>query len=241
MPGPAVHFRWRHALLATALLAAAGRGVGVDVQLSPAEIQQAVRAGTAMVSPRNGYIARPYVLHEYNTGIRIKPNSPLIDALTVATPYERVRYYSYLEAYQGNKVSLSGARKVAQQNANHLTVLAFAHSPVSVQAELEAWQQVYVKHEGQQPVQRTFLDDFKPATLSLGGRTLTSRIVIEGPYQDAFSTEGNPEFRYLGVVHFEFDLSPLAHGGQVEGVGVLRFKDPKGRAYVERINLAQYR
>ena len=111
-----------------------------------------------------------------------------------------------------------------------------------MQAELEAWQQTYVKHQGNdQEVQRTYLDDFKPATLTVNGQTLTSDVTIDGPYQDAFSTQGKPDFRYIGVIHFEFDLSPVIRDGKVTGTGELRFKDPTGRAYVQRIDLALYR
>lgn len=233
--------RWPRSLLATSLLGVATLALGMDAKLGPTEIGQAVKAGTAMVSPRNGYIAKPYVLHEYNSGVRIDPASPIVDALTIGTPYERVRYYSYLEAYQGKSVAQGGAAKVAQANADRLTILAFTHSPVSVQAEQEAWQQTYVKHGNDQEVQRTYLDDFKPATLTVNGRIFTSTVKIDGPYQDAFTVQGKPDFRYLGVISYVFDLTPLVHNGQVAGVGELRFKDPTGKVYAQRIDLARYR
>ena len=110
MTGRLMHLCWSRILLLTAGLCATGTSLSMDAVLSPAEIQQAVQSGKSMVSPNNGYIAKPYVLHEYNSGIRIDPDSPVVDALTVATPYERVRYYSYLEAYQSKPVSQSAAQ-----------------------------------------------------------------------------------------------------------------------------------
>lgn len=231
----------RRTLLTTALFLAGSVALGLNGTPTPAEVRQAVQDGKAMVSPMNGYVATPYVLHEYTNGIRIDPSSPLVDALTVGTPLERVRYYSYLEAYQKKPVTQENALKVAKENANRLTILAFTHSPVSVEAELEAWQETYVTHESGRKVQRTYLDDFKPATLTVGGQTFTSGINIQGPFQDAFSVKGSPEFRYLGVVYYTFDLSPLAKSGRITGMADLRFQDPSGRTYTQRINLTAYR
>ena len=131
-------------LLLALACASGGVASGMDAVLNPSQLRQAVHAGSSMVGPTNGYVADPYVLHEYTNGIRIDPTSPLVDALTIGTPYERVRYYSYLEAYQRKPVIQANARKVEQQNANRLTIIAFTHSPVSVDEELEAWQQTYV-------------------------------------------------------------------------------------------------
>lgn len=237
----ALRTQWLRGLIAATLCAVSGRGLGLDAMLSSAEVQQAVRSGQSMVSPLNGYMAAPYVLHEYTNGIRIDPTSPLVDALTIGTPYERVRYYSYLEAFQKKPVRLGNAAKVGRDNAGRLTIIAFTHSPDTVQAELEAWQQTYVKHGDERKVQRTYLDDFKPATLTAGGRTFTSKITIQGPFQDSFTTKGSPEFRYIGVVYFQFDLSSLARQGKISGVADLKFSDPKGRTYTQRIDLAHYR
>ena len=241
MTSQSVGTRRGRALAATALFSAVGMSIGIDATLSPVAVRQAVQAGMTMRSPRNGYIWAPYVLHEYTNGIRIDPKTPLVDAVTVATPYERVRYNSYLAAFQGKSLSTAEAAQVARSSANHLTILLYTHSPISVQAELEAWQQTYVKHGNDQEVQRTYLDDFKPATLTVNGHTFTSTLKIEGPYQDSFSTQGKPEFRYLGVISYVFNLSPLVHNGRVTGVGELRFKDPTGRSYAQRIDLANYR
>ena len=231
-----------HALLLALACAFGGTALGMNAVLSSAELRQAMHAGSSMVSPTNGYMANPYVLHEYTNGIRIDPTSPLVDALTIGTPYERVRYYSYLEAYQKKPVLQAGAKKIEQQNANRLTIIAFTHSPVSVDAELEAWQQTYVTHDNKsKPVQRTYLDDFKPATLTLDGKNVTSTITIQGPFQDAFSVKGSPEFRYLGVIYYQFDLSAFAKAGRITGVAQLQFKDPKGRSYTQQIDLSRYR
>jgi len=221
--------------------ASGGTAFAMDAALNASQLRQAIRAGTSMVSPTNGYIAGSYVLHEYTNGIRIDPTSPLVDALTIGTPYERVRYYSYLEGFQKKPVVQANARKVARENANRLTIITFTHSPDSVEAELEAWQQTYVKHGADKPVQRTYLDDFKPAILTLNGKSVTSTINIQGPFQDSFSVKGNPDFRYIGVIYFQFDLSAFVKAGRVTGMAQLQFKDPKGRNYTQQIDLSRYR
>ncbi|WP_027483516.1 hypothetical protein [Deinococcus pimensis] len=228
--------------LASTLLGTASTSRGVQAVLSDAQIRQAMEAGRAMVSPQNGYLYPPYVLKEYTSGLRIDPNTPIVDAVTVGTPFERVRYDSYLVAYQRKPVQFATAQQVARANANRLTFVLYTHSPYSVEQELEAWQQAYVQHApGEAKVQRTYLDDFKPATLTVNGQTFTSRVRINGPFQDAFSIKGKPEFRYLGVIFHEFDLTPLVRAGQLTGMADLRFKDATGRTYAERVDLARYR
>ena len=75
----------------------------------------------------------------------------------------------------------------------------------------------------------------------MNGKSVTSTITIQGPFQDSFSVKGNPEFRYLGVIYYQFDLSAFAHAAQISGVAQLQFRDPKGRSYTQQIDLSRYR
>jgi hypothetical protein len=229
------------AVASVVLLTLLSSSQSVQTNLTSATVLEAIQAGRAMYGPRNGYLWGPYLLREYNSGVRITSTSSLVDAVAVGTAFERIRYNSYLERFEGSALSTAEAMQIAQQNKNRLSVMLFTHSPYSVEAELEAWQQTYVAREDGRKVQRTYLDDFKPATLTVGGRTFTSKVQVEGPFQDAFSTEDKPEFRYLGVIHHQFDLTPLARSGSITGVGELRFKDTSGRNYTERIDLSRYR
>ena len=128
------------------------------------------------------------------------------------------------------------------ETKNKLTFDVYAHSPNTVQEELEQFQQAYQGSEenSDEPRrQRSFLDQFSPATLAVGGKNLTAQAEVQGPYQDQFSTVGGkPEFRFIGVVHYTFDFSGMDLSGQS---GTLTFKDSSGRTYQEKVTFGDYR
>lgn len=220
--------------------------LAVQPNLTPQELQRAIRDGTAMNTPSNGYILKDYLLKEYNSGISLTPGAGEVDAVVVATPYERVRYYSYLEALQQRPMTPAKARSVLAQYRGKVTFVVFAHSPYTVDAEVEQFQRAYgnssIKDEEGKTRQRSFLDNYKTATLQVGSKTYTARPSIDGPYTDIFSIQGSrPESRYLGLISYSFDLSRLAVGGKIGGKGVLRFKDSLGKTqYTLDVDLSRY-
>ena len=87
-------------LLLTATTLPGGAALAVDFDLSPEEAQRAVSEGVAMVSPQQGYILGDYVLHEYISDVRLSPDDPEVNAVTVSTPYETLRSRGYYAGYQ---------------------------------------------------------------------------------------------------------------------------------------------
>lgn len=218
----------------------------VQLNLSPAEVQRAIREGTAMNTPTNGYILRDYLLKEYNSGVSLKVGAGEVDAVTVATPYERLRYHSYLEALQQLPMNRAKTNAVLSQYQNQVTFVVFAHSPYTVDAETEQYRLAYggnqIKESDGRVRQRSFLDQYQPATLALGGKTYRAKPSLDGPYTDIFSIQGSrPESRYLGLISYSFDLGALAAGGKLNQKGTLSFKDSRGQnTYRLEVDLGRY-
>ncbi|MDX2006749.1 MAG: hypothetical protein SFU83_15860 [Meiothermus sp.] len=220
--------------------------LSVQPTLTAQQLERAMREGAAMNTPSSGYNLRDYLLREYNSGVSLTPRAGEVDAVTVATPYERVRYHSYLESLQQSPMNVAKAREVLRQYQGRVTFVVFAHSPFTVDAETEQFMQAYgstsTRGERGETRTRSFLDRYKPATLSLGGRTYTARPVADGPYTDIFSILGSrPESRYLGLLSYSFDLSRLGTRESIGGRGVLRFRDSQGQTeYRLEVDLAKY-
>ncbi|PZA07575.1 hypothetical protein DNA98_08140 [Meiothermus sp. Pnk-1] len=199
-----------------------------------------------MNTPRNGYIISDYLLKEYNDGVSLKPGAGEVDAIIVATPYERVRYFGYLESLQRKPITDAALNAVIERYKNKLTFVIFTHSPYTVDQEVEQWTKAYgsnkITDEEGETRQRSYLDEYQEATLELGGKTYIAKPDVDGPYTDIFSIQGSrPQSRFLGLISYSFDLSELAANGKISGVGKLSFKDSQGKTtYSETIDLGKY-
>ena len=208
--------------------------------LRAADTQQAVRAGTEMVSPKSGYRVQDYLLHEYITDVRLRPDDPEVNAITLSTPFEALRYNAYVATYQRKELLPEEIEQVTAETAHTLTANVYAHSPFTVEEELAQFLQAYEDEaEGDAAEQQSFLDFYSDATLTIGDQTLRATKVVDGPYQDQFSPfSGTPEFRFLGVVRYTFDLE----GVDTEGKrGTLTFSDFSKREYSDVIQFDKYR
>ena len=230
----------KNALLTVAALSGCA-AFAVNFDLSPKEARRAVAEGVNMVSPKNGYKLGDYVVHEYISDVRLKPDDPEVNAITLSTPYETLRNQGYYAEYQKKTLGESRINKLLAETKDKLTFDVYAHSPNTVQEELEQFQQAYQGSEEQSSEprrQRSFLDQFSAATLTVGKKTLTAQTEVQGPYQDQFSTVGGkPEFRFIGVLHYTFDLSGMDVSGQM---GTLNFKDSSGQTYQEKVVFDDY-
>ena len=227
------------------LLGCGCMALAVQPTLSGQQVQRAIQEGTRMNTPSTGYMLGNYLLKEYNSGVSLTPGASEVDAVAVATPFERLRYYSYLEALQERTMTLPRARNILGQYQNKVGFVIFAHSPYTVDAETELFKQAYGSssiNENGKVRQRSFLDQYGPATLIIAGKTYTARPVVDGPYTDIFSIQGSrPESHYLGLVNYSFDLSPLIKDGKISGKGILRFKDSTGKTeYRLDVDLGKY-
>lgn len=207
--------------------------------LDAAGVKRAVQTGTEMVSPSSGYRVQDYLLHEYIKDVRLRPNDPEVNAITLSTPFEALRYSAYVARYQKKKLSPEEVQKVTSETAHTLTANVYAHSPFTVEEELEQFLKAYEDDEqGDDAQQQSFMDFYSDATLKIGDQTLTTKKVVDGPYQDQFSPfSGTPEFRFLGVVRYTFDLSGLDTKGKQ---GTLTFTDFSKRQYSDVIRFDDY-
>ncbi|MFC4453525.1 hypothetical protein [Deinococcus sonorensis] len=217
-----------------------GSALALTPVLTPALTDQAVKEGDSMSRTTGVYTWGSYLLKTYTDDIRLTANSPEVDGIALGTPYERLRYESFLDTFQDRPLTAAQAKVFAQKWNNKITFLLYTHSPGPVSQEEELWQQAYSRGNATETKGRehSYLDLYQSATLTVGGKTLTAKPEIDGPYGDQFTLPaGTPEFRYLGVVHYTFDLTGLPTSGTV----TLKFKDSSGKTYAQQANLSQLR
>ncbi len=193
-----------------------------DATLTSAERQAAVRAGKAFALAHQGYPVSSYVIYSVPDALTIPPGGGSVDGVVVATPFERVRYASYLAFTQN---SAPGAVDIVRAAAaDEVDFLIFAHSSANLD--------------------RTFLAKFGEATLlsahdvRLAPFTQTSF----GPALDFYNVAGKGrQPRWVGYETIRFDLGPLRTRGidASRFRGALNFVDPYGRAYSLKFDLSQ--
>jgi hypothetical protein len=209
--------------VALLLVLSCAPGWAFSPKLTSAEIQKALADGRSESASRAGYPVTAYTLYAVPNALVIAPGRGAIDAVVVGTPFERVRYASYLAAFQGSHVSQSA--------------IAEAASPESVDF-------VVFAHSGAQDDQ-TFLKRFHAAQVEAVGRTLRpARTTTFGPSQDFFTTtQGNRVFRWLGYNTYRFDLRTLGSAGLdiARLRGTFRVVDPHGRQSAYAFDLSKYR
>lgn len=223
------------ALTTCALLALAGTALAFSPTLSSAQVTSAVKQGQSLVSPKHGYPWKRYLVKQFDGGIDLTTSqmNAEIDAVVVGTPYERVRYQSYIDKYQGSPLTTKDANTLASQYANTVQFIVFAHSPA-----------VGAKYQD-------FLTKFGQATLAIqGGGTLkATKQGTYGPARDFYDvTSGKgsvpePKFLWLGYVSYRFNLQSLAkQGTNVSKLkGTLTFTDSQGQKTSLTVNLGNYK
>lgn len=212
-------------LVALGLALLATPGLAADLELSQDEVQEALQAGQELAAKRSsGYQVEDWVLYDVKDPFTIERGQGEVEAVIVGTPFERLRYRSYLEAYQGSDFGLEQARQAADELANTVTFVVFAHAPSAGEAEQD------------------FLERFGEATLELSGTSLSTGVTDTfGPAQDFYNVPGGTEFRWLGTVSYRFDLSGLAAKDAGSLSGTLSFSDSSGQRYSYDVDLSDYR
>ena len=124
-------------LLGLAALTLGSTVQAVTLTLSPAVVTEALKAGEDMSIKEGGYILGSYLLKAYNQDVILRPNSPEIDGIVLGTPFERLRYESYLARLEGKPLTTAQASAFAQNLNGKITVRVYSHSPYSVADEEE--------------------------------------------------------------------------------------------------------
>lgn len=215
-------------------------GLAVSPTLTPATVTEALRAGEAMSIQEGGYVLGTYLLKAYNEDVILRPNSPEIDGIVLGTPFERLRYEAYLARLEGNPLTAAQATTFARTLDHKITVRVYSHSPYSVADEDEQWQLAYNadRIKANPDRAKSYLDFFKAATMTIGGRAYTAAPSVDGPYRDNFTLpSGEADFRNLGVVSYTFTVPNLPASGAFK----LSFKDSRGVPYALSGDLKQYR
>lgn len=209
----------RHVILFLSFFLLLSRGWAADMQLTQEAIQEASTQGKDLVSQALGYELQDWVLWDDDDPFLLHPDEGQIEAVIVGTPFERLRYQSYLATYQDKQFD---AEQQAEKLVNRLSFVVFAHSEASAEEN------------------RNFLSQFTEVKLELD--SLTLRPVdksLLGPAQDFYTIPGQgAEFRFLGSISFHFDLTELDNPG--EGTGSFSFTAPSGQDYTYEFNLANY-
>ena len=230
----------RTPILVLLALAWSGSVQAVIPNLSAADIVQAKREGEAMNTRESGYVLGNYLLKAYNQDVILRPNTPEIDGIVLGTPYERLRYEAYLSHLEGKPMTDARAGTTAPTLTNKLVFRVYSHSPFAVEDEEEQWQLAYRadKIAVNPDKQKSYLDFFKSATLTVAGKTYTAKPVVDGPYRDNFTLpSGEATSRNLGVVFYTFEVKNLPS----KGVFSFNFDDSRGKSYSIKADLGNYR
>ncbi len=209
------------ALLALALTGAGSRAAALTPVLSTNEITEAVAAGAALAKAGHGYPMSQYKLFAVKDTLSILPGQGALDAIVVATPYERLRYESYLNGYQHKAMSAHDIAGNLKGHAHSVEFIMFVHSADSEK--------------------RDFLGHIGAANVVLAnGKTLGAPVYDRfGPTLDFYNVVGRGrELRWIGYVGARFALTGADAGGMH---GTLSFSDDEGKRYHFPFDLSRYR
>jgi hypothetical protein len=178
----------------------------------------AASQGRRSAVERGSYVVKPWVLYQSADPLRAERAQPGIDAVIVETPYERVRFESFLQTMQGTPLATAALARLRETAARHYGFIVYSHS-----------------RDGDD---RDFLSRIGNASIAFGtGRTLAPVDVERfGPANDFYSVGDFRELRWTGSVTFRFTAStPCA------AIGTFRFTDGYGRAYAYPFDFTRYK
>jgi hypothetical protein len=212
------------ATIASLLVITSAPVAALEPALTAAEQQSAIRDGRAIAFAHQGYPVSTYTVFEVPDALAITPGGGYIDAVVVATPFERARYASYLAYFQQSSPSSDEIARASR--ADEVDFLIFAHSSANMD--------------------RGFLSGFRAAAISSGRSVQLTPVSHStfGPTIDFYNVAGRGrQPRLVGFDTFRFDLRPLvARGVDVSRLrGTFAITDPYGRAYSLAFDLSKMR
>jgi hypothetical protein len=216
--GPAI------AVAAMLIASSASTGAAFEPQLSNAEMRVAEKAGFELAAGHNGFPVSKYSVFARPDALSIAPGDGSVDAIIVATPYERVSYASYVAAFQGQAPSATDLQSAATPYT--IDVIVVGHSA------------------GQDSDEQKFLAGFSGPILNVRGFGAMKPLskTAFGPTIDFYNLANKRHvLRWLGYNLYRFDLRPLTvRGIAIAGLkATLRITDPYGRRYAELVDLSK--
>jgi hypothetical protein len=188
--------------------------------LSSAQLQEAAAQAQRLAqSADSGYPVRPYTLYAVEDTLRLVAANGDVDAVTIATPFERTRYQVFVHKIGDDPITPAQAREQAQLPDHQVAFIVFAH--------------------GSSPDDQDFLKGISALTFTLGGRTLrpASRDLSDTSLSQYPRTVGEIGLRYIGTVTTRYVIP----AGLEAASGTLSFTDATGKTFRMPVNLSRYR
>jgi hypothetical protein len=207
----------------SAMILEATPAAAVELPLSPEGHLAAVEAGRWMASTEGGYHVRDYVLFETDDALVMRPGEGEIYAVTLRTPFERVRWVSYTLVRQGRPATDAAVDADTAEAGDAVDVLVYARSA--------------------DPRGRDVLDRIRSPVLILASSHQLEPLAVERgqPFRGSQMVEGpdgraRPEERWLGTIAYRFQLTAADIGP-----AAFEIMDGTGRTYRFEADLSRFR
>ena len=175
-----------------------------------------------MAALGEGYDFGEYLLFGVADALRVT-NDDAVEAVFVGTPYERLRFGSYVIAYQGRTFAAGEKLQFVESSRDVLAFVVFAHS------------------HGE--TDREFMRLFGPGSLARGAASYSAEpIATSDPVLDSYyRPNGTFLERWLGQVTYRFDLRNDAMFVKGAAPAIFSFVDDRGVVRRYTVVLQQYR
>jgi hypothetical protein len=193
--------------------------------LTTAAARRAASDGATMALDRGNYRVQDYLVYASADPLRAQLHQAGIDAVVAETPFERVRYESFLSRFEGHPISRRELVQLRQATANEIGFIIYAHSRSATPREEE------------------FLRAFRPAWIQLetGARLAAASATRFGPSREFYTVgiEGR-DLRWVGSLTVRFHR-PRTDVGPCAPAGTLHVVDGYGDRYAFPFDFAKYR
>ncbi|THF86562.1 hypothetical protein E7T09_10675 [Deinococcus sp. KSM4-11] len=188
--------------------------------LTDAQLQEAyAQAQRLAQTTDSGYPVRPYTLYAVEDTLKLEAKNGAVDAVVIATPFERTRYQTFLHKIGDDPITAQQAREQADLPDHQVAFIVFAH--------------------GLRLDDQTFQKNISRPRLTLGGRTLqpTATALSDVSLSQYPRTVGELGLRYIGTVTYRYVVPDSLNAAK----GTLSFTDSSGKAYSMAVDLTKYR
>lgn len=214
----------RAAAIIGLVAASSGRpALALTPKLTASQSARAVADGAALATAGQGYPMSQYRLWAAQDTLSIAPGQGALDALVIATPFERLRYESYLNGYQHKRIrpatsgSTFGPTPIRWNSSCSCTVQA-ASSATSLTTS-----------------------GTPPSHWPAAGRCwLRSTTGLDRRWISTTSRGAAERLRWIGYVGARFDLRHVSATARTLR-GTLSFVDDEGKHYRFPFDLSRYK